>query len=86
MTEPFVNEDGELIEREQDSTERAIRQIRTVGAKLTHAMDVLNDAADALKQHGNKDLNSLLASLKVSAINGQLIVVAREWLKNKGVS
>jgi hypothetical protein len=47
-------------------------------------MDALNLAAEALKEHGEKDLQSLLASLKVSSINGQLIVVAQEWLKHKG--
>ena len=86
MTEPFVDDQGGLVEREQSATERELRLIKTMNTKFNTAMSALHTVGLTLTQHGDKDMNSLLCALKITDLNRQLIACAQEWLRNRGVA
>ncbi|MCK5652785.1 MAG: hypothetical protein KAJ42_15450 [Gemmatimonadetes bacterium] len=86
MTEPFVDDQGELVEREQSAVERELRLIKTMNTKFNTAMSALHAVGRTLTQHGDKDMNSLLCAIKVTDLNSKLIAAAQEWLRNRGVA
>lgn len=85
MTEPFVDEQGEIIEREQSAVERELRLIKTMNTKFNTAMSALHAVGVTLTQHGDKDMVSLLCALKITELNSKLIAAAQEWLRNRGI-
>lgn len=85
MNEPFVNEDGDIIEREQSAVERELRLVKMLDKRFNAAMSGLSDLSQTLTEHGAEDMNSLLCAMKVTKLNGALIAAAREWLRNRGV-
>ncbi len=86
MSEPFIDEQGEILEREQSAVERELRLVKMLDKKFNAAMAGLADLGQALTEHGAEDMNSLLCALKVTKLNGALIAAAREWLRNRGVA
>lgn len=86
MSEPFVDEQGEIVEREQSAVERELRLVKMLDKKFNTAMSGLVDLSQALTDHGVEDMNSLLCAMKVTRLNGGLIAAAQEWLRNRGVS
>lgn len=86
MNEPFVDEQGEIVEREQSAVERELRLVKMLDKKFNTAMSGLVELSEALTEHGEEDMGSLLCALKVTKLNGALIAAATEWLKNRGAS
>lgn len=86
MNEPFVDEQGEIIEREQSAVERELRLIKMLDKKFNTAMAGMVELSQALTEHGGEDMNSLLCAMQVTKLNGGLIAAAQEWLRNRGVS